>query len=43
MEEAIKEAEKAYKEGDVPVGAVLVYTIKLLLKIITEKKSIEMQ
>lgn len=32
MEEAIKEAEKAYKEGDVPVGAVLVYNDRIIAK-----------
>ena len=32
MGEALKEAELAYKNGDVPVGAVLVYDNKIIAK-----------
>jgi len=32
MKEAIKEAEKAYKKGEVPVGAVIVYKNKIIAR-----------
>ena len=32
MREALKEAEKAAKEGEVPVGAVLVYKGSIIAK-----------
>lgn len=38
MEIAIKEAEKAYKNGDVPVGAVIIKNNKVLAKAYNKKQ-----
>lgn len=38
MMEALKEANKAYKEGDVPVGCVIVYNNKIIAKAHNKKE-----
>lgn len=40
MKEALKEAKKAYKKGEVPVGAVIVVDGKIISKAYNKKESI---
>ncbi|MDI1472526.1 tRNA adenosine(34) deaminase TadA [Thermodesulfovibrio sp. 1176] len=40
MKEALKEAKKAYKKGEVPVGAVVVVDGKIISKAYNKKESI---
>lgn len=39
MEEAIKQAKKAYKKGEVPVGTIIVYKNKILVKSYNKKET----